>query len=86
MPRTAKSWSLADAKAHLSEIVESALTEGPQLITRRGRKAVVVVAASEWERKSAQKGSLAEFFASSPLRDSGIDLERVQDSPRDLDL
>ncbi len=86
MSQTAKSWSLADAKAHLSEIVESALTQGPQLITRRGRKAVVVVAAEEWERKTARKGTLAEFFASSPLRDSGIDLERVQDGPRDLDL
>jgi prevent-host-death family protein len=86
MPQSAKSWTLADAKAHLSEIVESALTQGPQTITRRGRKAVVVVAAEEWERKAGRKGTLAEFFAASPLRDSGIDLDRVQDGPRDLDL
>jgi prevent-host-death family protein len=86
MSQSAKSWTLADAKAHLSEIVESALTQGPQTITRRGRKAVVVVAAEEWERKAGRKGTLAEFFAASPLRDSGIDLDRVQDGPRDLDL
>jgi hypothetical protein len=53
-------------------------------MVHRVRKAVFVVAASEWERQSARKGSLAEFFASSPLRDSGIDLERFQDRPRDL--
>jgi len=52
MSQIAKAWTLADAKAHLSEVVESALTKGPQVITRHGRKAVVVVAAEEWERKT----------------------------------
>ena len=79
-------WTLADAKAHLSEVVESALKEGPQLITRRGRKAVVVVAAEEWERKIRRQGTLADFFAASPLRDSGLEIERPQDGPRDIDL
>jgi prevent-host-death family protein len=81
-----KAWTLADAKAHLSEVVESALKKGPQIITRHGRKAVVVVAAEEWERKTQRQGTLADFFAASPLRDSDLDLERVQDGPRDLDL
>lgn len=86
MTETAKTWSLADAKAHLSQIVESALTKGPQMITRHGRKAVVVVAAEEWDRKAQRKGSLAEFFAASPLRGSGLQVERPQDRPRELDL
>ena len=46
MTQVAKAWTLADAKAHLSEVVESALKKGPQVITRHGRKAVVVVALS----------------------------------------
>jgi prevent-host-death family protein len=79
-------WTLADAKAHLSEVVESALKEGPQVITRHGRKAVVVVAAEEWERKTKRQGTLADFFAASPLRDSGLEIERPQDGPRDIDL
>ena len=81
-----KAWTLADAKAHLSEVVDSALKRGPQVITRHGRKAVVVVAAEEWERKSQRQGTLADFFAASPLRESGLEIERPQDLPRDLDL
>jgi prevent-host-death family protein len=68
-------WTLADAKAHLSEVVESALKHGPQVITRRCRKAVVVVAAEERERKTGRQGTLADFFAASPLRDSGLEIE-----------
>jgi prevent-host-death family protein len=79
-------WTLADAKAHLSEVVESALRKGPQVIARHGRKAVVVVAAEEWERKTGRQGTLADFFAASPLRDSGLEIERPQDGPRDIDL
>ncbi|HTG32669.1 MAG TPA: type II toxin-antitoxin system Phd/YefM family antitoxin [Thermoanaerobaculia bacterium] len=75
-----------DAKAHLSEVVESALKKGPQIITRHGRKAVVVVAAEEWERKTQRQGTLADFFAASPLRESGLDIERPQDDSRDIDL
>jgi prevent-host-death family protein len=76
MAQNAKAWTLADAKAHLSEVVESALNKGPQVITRHGRKAVVVVAAEKWERKTSRQGTLADFFAASPLREAGLDLER----------
>ena len=87
MAQNAKAWTLADAKAHLSEVVESALKNGPQVITRHGRKAVVIVAAEEWERKTSRRGTLADFFANSPLRESALDLECPQDDdPRDLEL
>ena len=86
MSRNAKAWNLADAKAHLSEVVESAISEGPQIITRHGRTAAVVVSAEEWDRKTKRVGTLAEFFAASPLRDSGLEIERPQDSPREIDL
>src|SRR5262249_26436253 len=71
-----KTWTLADAKAHLSEGVESALKNGPQVITRHGRETVVVVAAEEWKRRARRQGTLADFFAASPLRDSGLEAER----------
>ncbi len=86
MSEPARAWTLADAKAHLSEVVDSALKNGPQLITRHGRKAVVVVAAEQWERKSQRRGTLADFFATSPLRESGLEIERPQGGSRDLDL
>jgi prevent-host-death family protein len=80
------SWTVADAKAKLSEVIDRALADGPQAITRNGRKAVVVVSAEEWERKSRRVGNLAEFFANSPLRGSGLKTERIKDTPRELDL
>jgi prevent-host-death family protein len=79
-------WTVAEAKAKFSEVIERAQSAGPQAITRNGRKAVVVVAAEEWERKTKRAGSLAEFFAASPLRGSGLKIRRVKDRPRVVDL
>ena len=83
---TADSWTIAEAKAKFSEVVEKARSDGPQTITRRGRTAVVVVAAEEWDRKTKRTGNLAEFFASSPLRGSGIKIARRKDKARKVDL
>ena len=81
-----RSWSVADAKAQLSTVIECALTDGPQTITRYGKAAVVVVAAEQWSRRAPRKGNLAEFFSTSPLRGSGIDLDRRREPPRKLEL
>jgi prevent-host-death family protein len=80
------SWTVAAAKARLSEVIEQAQSSGPQTITRNGRKTVVVVSAEEWERKTKRVGTLAEFFASSPLRDSGLKNKRSKDKLRSPDL
>ncbi|MGD0129953.1 MAG: hypothetical protein ABSF46_31935, partial [Terriglobia bacterium] len=50
------------------------------------RKAAVVVAADEWERKTRRKGNLAEFFASSPLRRSGLKIARLRGGLRKAGL
>jgi prevent-host-death family protein len=55
-------WTVAEAKAKFSEIIERAMSEGPQTITRKGRTAAVVVGAEEWQRKTRRVGNLAEFF------------------------
>ena len=78
-------WTVAGAKARLSEVIERAQTD-PQIITRHGKPSVVIVSAEEWARKTVRKGSLAEFLMASPLRDVDVDLERASDQPRDLDL
>jgi prevent-host-death family protein len=86
MARHAEAWTVAEAKAQLSEVIERALTEGPQTITRHGRKAAVVVSLAEWERKTKRKGNLAEFFAQSPLRGSRLRIARAKEAPREVDL
>jgi prevent-host-death family protein len=79
-------WTVATAKAHLSEVMNRALSEGPQVITRNGRKAVVMVSAEEWEKRTKRKGTLVEFFANSPLRGSKLKIERSKDGFRPIDL
>ncbi len=70
-------WTVAEAKAKFSEVMEKAKSEGPQTITRNGRRAAVVVAAEEWDSKKKRDGNLADFFANSPLRGSRIKLDRL---------
>jgi prevent-host-death family protein len=79
-------WPVAKAKARLSAVIDQALTEGPQTITRSGRKAVIVVSAEDWERKSHRQGNLAEFLASSPLRGSGVRIKRAKEPSRRVHL
>lgn len=81
-----QSWTVAEAKARFSEVIDRATSDGPQTITRNGRRAVVIVAAEEWERKTKRKGNLAEFFATSPLRGSGAKIKRLSGCPRKVDL
>jgi prevent-host-death family protein len=83
---TDATWTVAEAKARLSEVIERAQSGGPQTITKNGRTAVVVVNAEEWERKTKRTGNLAEFFAASPLRKSGLKIERSKGRPRKVVL
>lgn len=79
-------WTVAEAKAKLSEVIEHAQKQGPQIITKNGRRAVVVVAADEWERKTKPSGTLADFFAASPLRGSRVKVRRSKDRLRSTGL
>jgi prevent-host-death family protein len=79
-------WTVAEAKAKLSEVISRAEVNGPQTITRNGRRSVVVVAADEWEKKTRRTGTLAEFFAASPLRGSKLKIKRLSGRLRKTDL
>ena len=86
MAHAKKTWPVAKAKAHFSALIDRALEEGPQTITRSGRKAVVVVAAEQWERKVKPQGTLLEFFRNSPLRGARIEIKRAKGGAREIDL
>jgi antitoxin Phd len=43
-------WQVQDAKARFSELLETALKKGPQVVTRRGIEAAVLVPIEEWKR------------------------------------
>jgi prevent-host-death family protein len=87
--RIRKEWQLQEAKARFSEVFRLARESGPQRVTKHGRTAVVVLPAEEYERLSKPKGrqgSLVEFFADSPLVDSGIQLDRERDFGKTVSL
>ena len=81
-----QTWTVVEAKAKFSEVLDRAKSEGPQTITRNGRTAAVIVSAEEWDRKTLRKGTLAEFFASSPFRKSGVQIRRLKGRLRKVDL
>ena len=79
-------WTVAEAKARFSDLVEKAKSQGPQTITRHGKFAAVLVSAEEWMRRSQRSGTLAEFLSQSPLAGSGLKIERSSDVPRKTGL
>ena len=57
------SWSVQDAKARFSEFLDACLAEGPQMVTRRGAEAAVLIPVSEWRRlQTAARPSLKELL------------------------
>ena len=64
-----QTWPVQDAKARFSEFLEKCLTEGPQMVTRRGTEAAVLVPADEWRRLQASaRPSLKELLLSEQAR------------------
>ena len=86
LPKEANQWTVANAKAKLSQLIEQAQEKGPQTITRHGMAAAVVVSVEEWNRKTKRTGNLTDFFAASPLRDSGLEIKRKKDRPQKFAL
>ncbi len=79
-------WPLQDAKNKFSEVVNNALRRGPQIITRRGVQAVVVLSYEEYQRLQRPQTDLVTFFRTSPLAEVKLDLRRDDSPPRDVSL
>ncbi|MBD0416358.1 type II toxin-antitoxin system Phd/YefM family antitoxin [Oryzicola mucosus] len=67
-----KLWSISEARAHISEVFESALKDGPQKIERRDRKSVVVVSEATWSRLQADYPSFADLVLNSGLEEDDL--------------
>jgi antitoxin Phd len=59
-------WQLQEAKARFSEVVERALEGEPQLVTKRGENAVVVISHDEYRRLAQGQKSLLEALSGAP--------------------
>jgi prevent-host-death family protein len=78
-------WATQEAKQKFNAMIERALREGPQFVTRYGEMVAVVMSAADYERKVRPGRSFKEFLRSLPL--AGLDLGRPAAEPRpDLDF
>jgi prevent-host-death family protein len=79
-------WQLQDAKNRFSEIVKKALKDGPQIVTRRGKKAVVIISVEQYRNLTKPDSNIVDFFQQSPLRDVDLDLTRKKDGTREVEM
>ena len=64
-----QTWQVQDAKARFSEFLDACLVAGPQMVTRRGAEAAVLVPVQEWRRlQSAARPSLKQLLLSDQAR------------------
>ena len=59
-------WQLQDAKNRFSEVVERAMKDGPQTVTRHGKPAVIIISAADYEKSQASRKSLIELLRECP--------------------
>lgn len=83
----ARVWQLQEAKNKLSEVVEEAMTNGPQVITKRGVEAAVVLSYAEYRKMMLRQTPISVFFQESPLAEETLDLSRDRSELRpDIEL
>ena len=65
-----QAWPVQDAKARFSEFLDACLADGPQMVTRRGAEAAVLVPADQWRRlQAAARPTLKQLLLSAGARD-----------------
>lgn len=64
-----RSWPVQDAKARFSEFLDACLEDGPQLVTRRGEAAAVLVPAEDWRRiEASRRATLKDLLLADDAR------------------
>ncbi len=62
----AKSWQLQEAKNHFSEVVERAIKEGAQTVTKHGKPAVLIISVEDYQKSVAPQRSLVGLLRECP--------------------
>ncbi len=78
-------WQLQEAKNRLSQVVNDASSNGPQIITVHGKPVAIVLSMQEYERLIHPQTTLTEFFAASPFYDVDLDVVRDSDYTHEAD-
>jgi prevent-host-death family protein len=79
------SWQVQTAKQRFSELVERAVSEGPQIVTKHGRETVVVLEIGEYRKLLGVPMDFKEFLLTMPKGDD-LEIERSKDPGRVIDF
>lgn len=82
-------WQLQDAKNQFSKVVQKARQEGPQVVTVRGERAVVILSAHDYDALRAKRPSLIDALLEGPAWDDELVetiTQRVRIPDRDVEL
>ena len=79
-------WQLQEAKNKFSSLVKKAQKQGPQIVTKHGRKTVVVLSFDQYEKIVRPKTDIVTFFRNSPLSEINLKLSRNKDLPRKIEI
>ncbi len=80
-------WQLQEAKSKFSQVVNLALKEGPQIVTKHGQEVVVVLSVEEYRKLVGPKLTLFELLTNSPFTGSELEIKRdKKDFGRELTL
>jgi antitoxin Phd len=82
-----RNWQLQEAKNKFSRVVENAVNDGPQIVTKHGVEVAVIISFADYQKMLATRNKLSAFFRESPLVGTGLDLTRDRsDTREDFDL
>ncbi len=79
-------WQLQDAKSKFSQLVENAISNEPQFVTKHGNNAVVVLSFEDYKKITKPKMDLVTFLRNSPLMEVELDISRNGELPRNIEL
>lgn len=79
-------WQLQDAKSKFSMLVENAMHNEPQFVTKHGNNAVVIISYDEYKKITKPETDLVTFLRNSPLMGEELDISRSKDLPREIEL
>jgi prevent-host-death family protein len=78
-------WQVQDAKTRLSEVIEEAQHQGPQIITRHGTERAVLLSIADYRALAAYKPDLRAYLLGGPKVDD-FEIERQPDMGREITL
>ena len=67
-----RSWSITQARAHISELFEATLTTGPQKIERRDHESVVLLSQADWRRLVTEYPTVADLILDFPADETDL--------------